>query len=101
MWFLSVTSLLFHATSDSPEQCKRTGSPVLTTRAGGSGLITGDADPARKRESENAKMTPKDSLLGVHTAENGAAQHQGKAELGTQTGFLAHIPPPFSVPPDT
>lgn len=46
-------------------------------------------------------MTPKDSLLGVHTAENGAAQHQGMAELGTETGFLAHIPPPFSVPPDT
>lgn len=63
VWLLKVFFLLFHATSDSPEQCKRTGSPVLTTRAGRSGLITGDAEPAREGESENAKMIPKDSLL--------------------------------------
>lgn len=35
----------------------------MTTRAGRSGLITGDAEPARQRKSENAKMIPKDSLL--------------------------------------
>lgn len=63
VWLLNTFFLVFHATSDSPEQCKRTGSPVLTTRAGRSGLITGDAEPARERESENAKMIPKDSLL--------------------------------------
>lgn len=50
VWLLNVSFLPSHPTSDSPEQCKMIGSPVLTTRAGRSGLITGDAEPAKERE---------------------------------------------------
>lgn len=61
VWLLNTFFPLFHSTWDSPEQRKMTGSPVLTTRAGRSGLITGDAEPAE--ESRDAKMMLKDVLL--------------------------------------
>lgn len=56
VWLLDVCFWVFHLTCDSPEQRKVTGSPVLTTRAGRSGSITGDAEPAKEREGEDEKL---------------------------------------------
>lgn len=53
VWLVDVCFWVYHLTCDSPEQRRVTGSPVLTTRAERLGLITGDAEPAKERKSED------------------------------------------------